>query len=415
MKHLRSLSIVGLGLIFVACGGGGGGGGTPVLQSLSINPSTITLSADEVVVLTCLGHYSNGSAQALTAEWTVSGQIDAPSLPGTTLIVTAYSEGTGKVFATTSGLNAAADITIQRSAPADPGTVYGSGSEGVWSYPAQGGDPTLVAAQPGLKMATGSAITPDGRTMYITRVITNEERGISKVDLETGEVTDVVTLMAPEFDRPGGLALDSQGRILTACYGNAKVLRIDPATAVVETLSAAAGGHLQFNVGPDDSIYISPLLASSVWLSRYNPIEDTFDAYAFVPSSVTGLNGFIVAAVAAINHRNELYMVDWNDTRAFRCIDVNGDGFCLGSSENKLYSTFMTIKHMVFGGGIARCGTVLVNVEPGSSDTTTAGLGVYWLVDKNLDDDAADVGEVVFLSEKYIHNGIDGGSLHGRR
>src|SRR5262245_52011168 len=72
----RAALFLGL-MMAVGCGGGKGGGGAPaaappVLESISVTPSTLTLDLLESTFLECEGHYDNGTTGPVSADWCVS-------------------------------------------------------------------------------------------------------------------------------------------------------------------------------------------------------------------------------------------------------------------------------------------------------------------------------------------------------
>jgi sugar lactone lactonase YvrE len=80
-----------------------------------------------------------------------------------------------------------------------------------------------AAAESGLDLITGLAVTRDGSTLYIAE---GSQNRIRRVDLGSGAIT-TLSAGAP-LNRPGSLALDGQERLLVADQGNFVVRRIDP-------------------------------------------------------------------------------------------------------------------------------------------------------------------------------------------
>jgi len=408
------------------CGGGGGGsgggGGTPVaavLQSIVVSPGTVTLDTHGKAALTCLGQYSNGSQQALSATWSISDPAVASldGAAGTTAMLTGVDEGDAVVTAQAAGMTAQADVSVVDMLPADPGPVYGGSETDIVQYPASGGGPPTVIYTP--PSYVGMGFTPNRAATVLYTMgwnDTGDAENIYSYDTRTGASALVVSIPTSPYDRPFGLDYDAQGRLYTTCYGTGALLRITPATGAIEALGTApAYSNFDLAVGRDDMPYYAPM-GGPTWITRHDYAAGPPTAWAeYPPSFVTDYPDFVIPCGLAINRRGEAFTTDVNSSVLYVNRDLNGDGDALDAGEATAFADMGGAygDYFIYGVSAAKGNSVLLNVTPWGS--ATSALGVHWLRDLNGDGDALDPGESTLYNATYTPANIDGSCVGARR
>lgn len=110
------------------------------------------------------------------------------------------------------------------------------------------------AALTGLQWPAGIAVDPTTRHVFVAD--TGNNRIVELADTAGAAITLVRTIEAG-FDGPEGVAVDSHGRLWVADTGANRVVRVDAAGAVAETLAGSFLRPAVVTVGPADSVYVS--------------------------------------------------------------------------------------------------------------------------------------------------------------
>jgi hypothetical protein len=115
--------ICGTIAVLIGCGGSEGNGSPPTLHTITLTPTTSTISPGTSQPFTATGHLSDGSSKDLTlsASWFASHLSVATISAGG--IATAIGDGTTNVSASSSGVTGSTMLIVQSENPDPLGTV----------------------------------------------------------------------------------------------------------------------------------------------------------------------------------------------------------------------------------------------------------------------------------------------------
>lgn len=407
----------------VGCGSGGGGssgGGSTVtpppvtLLSISVTPSSATLRVEDTVALTVTGSYSDGSIAPVSASWTSSNALVATVAPafGAAAMATALDDGTASIQASFQGKTSICSLTAT-SIPDDPGPVYGIDEMpgNVWAYPADGGDPSLLASI-GVSLS-GFCMNRTNDALYAildVQGVGGGDAGIVRISPNDGSVTLVADLPDVRFI---SCDADALGRIYAYCATAGSLYRCDPATGLFAPVGTVPGWQDSTVIGGDDAPYYGALFGRD-WITRHNLSTDAATTWGTAPAEA-GSNsyGFVTGAGLAINAKGEAFIADPAMSYVWKYVDLNGDGDASDAGEASLFADLPddgSSGEFIFGLSEAPGNTVLVQATwswgPG---------GIWWLVDRNRDGDALDEGEATIHNSTVFLNGTDGGCIAARR
>ena len=99
--------------------GAGSGTGSPVLQSITVSPTSASISVGATQQFTATGHYSNGSTQTLTSGTTWSSSSTTYATIGATGLATGVAAGSTNITASSGGVvsTPAAALAVTASTP----------------------------------------------------------------------------------------------------------------------------------------------------------------------------------------------------------------------------------------------------------------------------------------------------------
>ena len=99
--------------------GAGSGTGSPVLQSITVSPTSASISVGATQQFTATGHYSNGSTQTLTSGTTWSSSSTTYATIGATGLATGVAAGSTNITASSGGVvsTPAAALAVTAAAP----------------------------------------------------------------------------------------------------------------------------------------------------------------------------------------------------------------------------------------------------------------------------------------------------------
>ena len=99
--------------------GAGSGTGSPVLQSITVSPTSASISVGATQQFTATGHYSNGSTQTLTSGVTWSSSATTYATIGATGLATGVAAGSTNITASSGGVvsTPAAALAVTASTP----------------------------------------------------------------------------------------------------------------------------------------------------------------------------------------------------------------------------------------------------------------------------------------------------------
>jgi uncharacterized protein YjdB len=216
LSRYTSIATVSIALLVSGCGGGGSSSSSPIvsgknntgaavtLDSISLTPSTTTLTTGGQVTLTATGNYSDGSNTDISNQvvWSTSDGAVAGISAG---IVTANSAGYASITATKSGItSSAAGITVTAA------TMNG-----------------LTLSPSTLTMVTGQSLTYSATASYN--------------DSSTGNVSGLSTWSS---SNTGVATVNSQGIVTTVSPGTTTITAVNggfTATATLTVTAPAAG------------------------------------------------------------------------------------------------------------------------------------------------------------------------------
>lgn len=394
---------------------GGAPPATAQLLSIEVDPAQAELLPGDSVALAALGHFSDGSVASVEAHWTVSsGSAELDADYGETVTATGELGGTSVVVAAVSGLVAWSTVVVDEDGvPADPGKVYGCDETAVWSYPADAGTPPtrLLSFDPDYG-GTGFVSTPSGDEL--AALIYHSETGdrsVARINPATGVATIVVTMDDALFDRPFSLERDREGHFYTVCFGDNRLLEIDPSGGITH-IDTFSGWFGDLAMGPGDELFYAPGYSAGDWIYRRNPAGGAPILWATEPAGLP-MPGYISTGLA-INPKGEAFMSDVNDNVIHRNRDVNGDGSALDAGEQTAYATMPwgQMEYFTYGVSAVRGRSLLINVY----DWVLSGqAGIYWLVDADRSDAIEGESEFVLYNSTPVMPGLDGGCVVGRR
>lgn len=121
MKTINFYALFLVTSLLMACGGGGGSAATPpatgvTLQSISVNPATLTVGTGASPQFTATGNYSDGSTQNLTATASWRSGTTAVATVLATGQATSVAAGSAAITATASGVSGSAALTVTATA-----------------------------------------------------------------------------------------------------------------------------------------------------------------------------------------------------------------------------------------------------------------------------------------------------------
>jgi sugar lactone lactonase YvrE len=174
-----------------------------------------------------------------------------------------------------------------------------------------------AAADSGLDLITGLAVTRDGSTLYIAE---GPQNRIRRVELGSGTITTLPTGGAT-LSRPGSLAIDPQGRLLVADQGNFVVRRIDPASGDSQIVAGngTPGGQGEGIAALEAQL--SPVFGIAVDAEGTLYIADTFNRRVRRVDAATGIIATVPTAELnyptriLVDRRNRLLIAEGTSNR----------------------------------------------------------------------------------------------------
>ena len=117
----------------------------------------------------------------------------------------------------------------------------GKPGPGIWSYNLAGGEGKLWYEKP-LNFANGLAMAPDGRSVFVCETFTH---AITEIAIGPDGSPGQATRFADDLPGlPDGIAFDSAGNLLVACYEPSRLLRISQDGAQCEVLIEDPTAHV---------------------------------------------------------------------------------------------------------------------------------------------------------------------------
>ncbi len=285
MRFRSALSLC-LGLVIsfflVGCGGSssssGGGGGTPTLSSISVSPSSASLSVNGTQQFTATGHYSDSSTKDLTnsATWSSSNSGVASVTSGG--LATGVAAGTSTITATSGSKSGTATVTV---AAANLTSITVS--------------PATASIEAGAtQQFTATGHYDDSSTRDLTSSVTWSSSStslatINSAGLATGVASGSVTITATS-----GSVSSTAALTVTAVPRTLTSITVSPATASVVqglTTNFTATGHYSDNSTQD-------LTASVTWTSSATGVATVA---AGVATGVSAGTANIVATSGSIS------------------------------------------------------------------------------------------------------------------
>ncbi|MGB9162454.1 MAG: Ig-like domain-containing protein, partial [Candidatus Sulfotelmatobacter sp.] len=157
---------------------------TPVLQSITISPTSASIAVGATQQFTATGHYSNGSTQTLTSgvTWSSSATTYAPI--GATGLATGVAAGSTSIAASSSGV-----VSAPAAALAVTAAVTTGSGKSFYVAPTGSDSNPGTSASPWLTIQHAASTVPAGSTVYVAAGTYNESINVTVSGTSSAPIT----------------------------------------------------------------------------------------------------------------------------------------------------------------------------------------------------------------------------------
>ena len=156
---------------------------TPVLQSITISPTSASIAVGATQQFTATGHYSNGSTQTLTSGVTWSSSATTYATIGATGLATGVAAGSTSIAASSSGV-----VSAPAAALAVTAVTTGSGKS-FYVAPTGSDSNPGTSASPWLTIQHAASTVPAGSTVYVAAGTYNESINVTVSGTSSAPIT----------------------------------------------------------------------------------------------------------------------------------------------------------------------------------------------------------------------------------
>ena len=164
--------------------GAGSGTGSPVLQSITVSPTSASIAVGATQQFTATGHYSNGSTQTLAAGVTWNSSATTYATIGATGLATGVAAGSTSITASSSGVVSTLPAALAVSAA----VTTGSGKSFYVAPTGSDSNPGTSAA-PWLTIQHAASTVPAGSTVYVEAGTYNESINVTVSGTSSAPIT----------------------------------------------------------------------------------------------------------------------------------------------------------------------------------------------------------------------------------
>ena len=163
--------------------GAGSGTGSPVLQSITVSPTSASISVGATQQFTATGHYSNGTTQTLTSGVTWNSSSTTYATISATGLATGVAGGSTSITASSSGV-----VSAPAAALAVTAVTTGSGKSFYVAPTGSDSNPGTSAA-PWLTIQHAASTVPAGSTVYVAAGTYNESINVTVSGTSSAPIT----------------------------------------------------------------------------------------------------------------------------------------------------------------------------------------------------------------------------------
>ena len=156
---------------------------TPVLQSITISPTSASIAVGATQQFTATGHYSNGSTQTLASGVTWSSSATTYATIGATGLATGVAAGSTSIAASSSGV-----VSAPAAALAVTAVTTGSGKS-FYVAPTGSDSNPGTSASPWLTIQHAASTVPAGSTVYVAAGTYNESINVTVSGTSSAPIT----------------------------------------------------------------------------------------------------------------------------------------------------------------------------------------------------------------------------------
>ena len=157
---------------------------TPVLQSITISPTSASIAVGATQQFTATGHYSNGSTQTLTSGVTWSSSATTYATIGATGLATGVAAGSTSIAASSSGV-----VSAPAAALAVTAAVTTGSGKSFYVAPTGSDSNPGTSASPWLTIQHAASTVPAGSTVYVAAGTYNESINVTVSGTSSAPIT----------------------------------------------------------------------------------------------------------------------------------------------------------------------------------------------------------------------------------
>ncbi|MGA7549760.1 MAG: Ig-like domain-containing protein [Candidatus Sulfotelmatobacter sp.] len=157
---------------------------TPVLQSITISPTSASIAVGATQQFTATGHYSNGSTQTLASGMTWSSSATTYATIGATGLATGVAAGSTSIAASSSGV-----VSAPAAALAVTAAVTTGSGKSFYVAPTGSDSNPGTSASPWLTIQHAASTVPAGSTVYVAAGTYNESINVTVSGTSSAPIT----------------------------------------------------------------------------------------------------------------------------------------------------------------------------------------------------------------------------------